>query len=78
MGLGGGIQGQNSRRFNYLNVLKIAISGLLYTRQVTQNKQIAASIDTMKDCQLEEKFCYLRNKLLYSNKNSKIYFYTSL
>ena len=26
----------------------------------------------MKDCQMEEKFCYLKNKLTYLNKNSKI------
>ena len=28
----------------------------------------------MKDCQLEDKFCYLKNKLTYPNKNIKIIF----
>ena len=28
----------------------------------------------MIDCQSEEKFCYLKNKLIYPNKSSKIIF----
>ena len=38
------------------------------------NKQITTSKDMTKDCQSEEKFCYLRNKSTYPNKNSKINF----
>ena len=38
------------------------------------NKQITTSKDMMKDCKSEEKFCYLRNKFTYPNKNSKIIF----
>ena len=40
--------------------------------RVTQNKQIATSKDTMKDCQLEGNFFCLRNKLVYPNKNNKM------
>ena len=28
----------------------------------------------MKACQVEEKFCYLKNKLAYPNKRSKLIF----
>ena len=31
------------------------------------------SKDTMKDCQSEEKSCYLKIKLTYPNKNSKMF-----
>ena len=32
----------------------IGNSGLIYTRRVTQNKQITTTKDNMKDCQLED------------------------
>ena len=32
----------------------IANSGLIYTRQVTQNRQITTTKDKVKDCQLED------------------------
>ena len=41
---------------------------------MTQNQQIAASKDMKKDYQSEEKFFYLKNKLIYPDKNSKIIF----
>ena len=45
---------------------------LFYTRQLTYNKQIATSKDTMKDCQLKEKFCDLKKKrFTYPNKIAK-------
>ena len=54
--------------------MKIANSELFCTRQVTQDGKFATSKDAMKDCWLEEQFCYLKNRLTYSNKNSKMIF----
>ena len=74
-----GLRGEVPKAPTILRYLKpkIANSGLFYTRQVTQNESIAASKDIKKDFQLKEKFCYLKNKLTYLNKNSKINFLNS-
>ena len=32
--------------------------------KITQTKQIETSKDTMKDCQPDDKFCCLKNKLI--------------
>ena len=53
--------------------MKIANSGLVYTRRVTQDQEIATSKDMMEDCQ-SESFCYLKNQLIYPNENSKTIF----
>ena len=42
----------------------------LYTKEVFQNKEIAAT--NMKDCWMIEKFCFSKNGLTYPNKISKI------
>ena len=70
-----GLRGKVPKAPTILRYLKpkIANSGLFYTRQVTQNESIAAS----KDIKEKEKFCYLKNKLTYLNKNSKINFLNS-
>ena len=60
----GVVQWQSHKSLNYLRYLqyqnikgiKIANSGLIYTRRGIQNKQTAISKDTMKDYQSEEKF----------------------
>ena len=57
--------------------MKTTYSGLFYTRKVTQNESTVASKHITKVFQLKEKFCYLKNKLTYSNKNSKTIFLCS-
>ena len=81
MGFGGVIplvrsRGKAPKAPTILRYLKpdIAFSGLFFTRRVTQNKGIATSKDTMKDCQPEEKLCCLKNQLTYPNKHSKLIF----
>ena len=69
-----GSKGKAPRAATILRYLKITNFGLFYTRRVTQNKDIATSKDTMKDCQPEEKFYCLKNKLTYPNKHSKLIF----
>ena len=57
--------------------MKIANSELFCLRQVTQNEQFEQ--DAMKGCWLVEQFCYLKNRLTYSSKSSKmIFLYVSL
>ena len=80
MGLGGviplvGSKGKTQKAPNILRYLKIANSGLFYSRRVTQNKQTGTSKNTMKYSQSEEKFCYLKHKLLIQIKIAKQFFY---
>ena len=81
MGLGGvvplvGSKGKAPKAPTVLRYLKPENTQfwIIYTWPVTQNKQSTTSEDTMKDCQPEEKFCCLKNKLTYPNKNTKIIF----
>ena len=81
MGLGDlipvvGFRGNSQKLLLFWDIenLKIANSGLFYTRRVTQNKEIATSKDTVKDCQPEEKFCCLKIKLTHPDKHKKLIF----
>ena len=49
---------------------KIANSGLLYCRNVLQNKQVATSEDSVKSRRSVEKSWYFQNGLTYPNKIS--------
>ena len=59
-----------------LQSLKMSNSGLLYARQVLQNKPTAATKVNTKDCWPQEKFCCFKNWLTDPNEKATQCLYT--